>query len=508
LNTIFKLYLDCWILLALASAFWLATGRAANAGGRVWRTFRAIALGAVAAVGAFTAFSDVLATLRTQHINGPRPTLDGMAYLRVSRPAEGLAYRWLNDTISGSPVLLEAQGPSYQDFGRVSMNTGLPTVLGWDYHLMQRAHSGLDIAERKQAVETIYASLDRAEVVRLLARYHVAMVYLGFLERRTYPAEGIAKFAAWKDVFQPIYENPAVQIYAVPANFRWSETTPIVEAPPAERAESEDAGPQRPRIPDALGTLREPRGLAVDANGNVWVADFGNRRIQEFDASLKPLRAFGTSGDQAGEFNDPCGVAVGRDGLLYVADTWNHRIQVFDADGKYVREWTAEFFGPRGIAVGPDGSIYVTDTGNGRVAKFDSDGKLLARIGKKGSGVGELDDPMGIAVSKQGDVFVVDSNNARVVVFSPDGAVRTSWSVPAWKEEGSREAGIALLRDGRIAVAAPARDAIQFFDVQGGALGERKIAKDTAPVGLAVAADGSLLVSALHSTRLVRLANP
>jgi YYY domain-containing protein len=508
MNTIFKLYLESWIFLALASSFWLASGRAAAAGGRVWRASRRIALAAVVAASAFTAFSDVVGTLRTQHINGPRPTLDGMAYLRVSRPAEGLAYRWLNDTISGSPVLLEAQGPSYQDFGRVSMNTGLPTVLGWDYHLMQRAHSTLDIAERKQAVEAIYASLDRAEVARLLARYHVAMVYLGFLERRTYPAEGIAKFAAWKDLFQPIYQNPAVQIYAVPANFRWSETTPIVEAPPAERAESEHAGPERPRIPDALGTLREPRGLAVDAKGNVWVADFGNARIHEFDASLKPLRAFGTRGDQAGEFDDPCGVAVGRDGLLYVADTWNHRIQVFDANGKYVREWTAEFFGPRGITVGPDGSIYVTDTGNGRVAKFDPDGKLLARFGKKGSGVGELDEPMGIAVSKQGDVLVVDSHNARVVVFSPDGAVRMSWPVPAWKEQAFREPGIALLRDGRVAVAAPARDAIEFYDTRGEPVGERKLDKDMAPVGLAAAADGSLLVSGLHSTRIVRLEKP
>jgi YYY domain-containing protein len=504
MNTIFKLYLEMWIFLALASAFWLAAGRAGRAGGRLWRASRGFALAAVAVASAFTATSDVVATLRAEHIGGPRPTLDGMAYLRTSRPFEGLAYRWLNDTISGSPVLLEAQGPSYQDFSRVSMNTGLPTVLGWEYHLSQRAQSEIDIAERKRAVETIYASLDRSAVERLLMRYHVGMVYIGFLERRTYPAAGIAKFALWKDLFQPVYQNPDVQIYAVPGNFRWSETTPIVEAPVAERASPEE----RPRIPDAPGTLSQPRGLTVDRKGNVWVADFGNARIQGFDASLRPLRAFGEKGDGAGSFNDPCGVAAGPDGLLYVADTWNHRIQVFDSEGKYLREWQAEFFGPRGIAVGKDGAVYVTDTGNGRVAKFSPDGELLARFGKKGSGVGELSEPMGIAVSNDGDIYVADSHNARVVVFSADGALRTSWPVAAWKDQALREPEIALLRDGRVAVAEPARDAIGFFGKRGEPMGERKLDKDTGPVGLAVAPDGSLIVGGIRSGRLTRLEKP
>jgi DNA-binding beta-propeller fold protein YncE len=459
----------------------------------------------VALVSTFTAVTDVVGTLRTDRLPGPRPTLDGTAYLDVHRPFEALAYRWLNRTIAGSPVLLEAQGPSYQDFSRVSMNTGLPTLLGWEYHLQQRAHGEGEIFERKRAVETLYTTLERPVVQNLLTRYRVAIVFVGGLERRTYETAGLAKFEEWKDLFKPIYQNPQVDIYAVSSNFRWSETTPVVEAPKPAAVERRDETPQAPAPP---GALSQPRGLAVDAKGNVWVADFGHSRIQGFDASMQPLRAFGENGEGPGQFKDLCGVAVGPDGLLYVTDTWNHRIQVFDVEGKVVREWGAEFYGPRGIAITKDGSVYVTDTGNGRAVKFTPGGKLLARFGSKGSGAGELMEPMGIAVSPGGDVFIADAGNQRVVVFAPDGEVRASWAIPGWKDQAYREPGIAVLPDGRVAVPEPAHDRILFFTPKGQPAGERKLADGAGPLGLAVTRDGSLLVSEIRSGRVTRVEKP
>ena len=82
------------------------------------------------------------------------------------------------------------------------------------------------------------------------------------------------------------------------------------------------------------GQLAEPRGLAVDGRGNLYVADTKNSRIQVFDSNGQFLRAFGHKGGGDGELNEPCGVAVDADGGVWVADTWNHRIVHFTADGR------------------------------------------------------------------------------------------------------------------------------------------------------------------------------
>jgi len=72
-----------------------------------------------------------------------------------------------------------------------------------------------------------------------------------------------------------------------------------------------------------------PAQVAVDSSGNVWVADPGNDRVQEFDGSGTFLAKFGTSGGGAGELSGPDGVATAAGGVVYVADTGNNRIQKF-----------------------------------------------------------------------------------------------------------------------------------------------------------------------------------
>jgi DNA-binding beta-propeller fold protein YncE len=75
--------------------------------------------------------------------------------------------------------------------------------------------------------------------------------------------------------------------------------------------------------------LSQPRGIALDAAGNDYVADFGNDRIQKFGPDFAFLKEWGARGDLPSHFKQPGDVAVGPDGLVYVADTWNQRIQVF-----------------------------------------------------------------------------------------------------------------------------------------------------------------------------------
>ncbi|HYR46122.1 MAG TPA: flippase activity-associated protein Agl23, partial [Thermoanaerobaculia bacterium] len=84
------------------------------------------------------------------------------------------------------------------------------------------------------------------------------------------------------------------------------------------------------------GQFAEPRGLAADARGNLYVADTKNSRVQVFDGNGQFLRQFGSKGPGDGQFNEPCGLAVDSQGDIWVADTWNQRITHFASDGKYL----------------------------------------------------------------------------------------------------------------------------------------------------------------------------
>jgi YYY domain-containing protein len=498
MNTVFKLYLEMWLLLALAAAHWLSSDpRAPRSMLGKWGT--RLALLALAALSAFTSVTDVIATLRTKRVPGPRPTLDGTAYLDAHRPFEAMAIRWLNRHIAGSPVLLEAQGPSYQEFSRISMHTGLPTILGWDYHLQQRAHPVADIERRKVDVRKLYLSEQRSEVERLLASYHVAIVYVGRLERQTYGV-GLGKFDSWSDAFQPVYRNPEVAIYAVPSNFHWAETTPAIEQASAAAPAPEEVPPPLPS-----GELRQPRGIAVDRSGNVWVADFGNNRIQAFDASLQPLSEFGQRGEDAGDFRDPCGIAIGADGLLYVADTWNHRVEVFRPDGQLVRQWPGEFYGPRGIAVAPDGKVFVADTGNGRISVFTPDGQQITRFGRKGNGAGELLEPIGIAVSPTGRLYVADAGNRRISVFDLEGTPVATWPVAGWTPQVFREPYLAILDDGTVVATDPTQNRLIYYDPEGKIIRQLALPPKTTPTGIAALPGGALVVAGLETNRIFKV---
>ena len=107
-------------------------------------------------------------------------------------------------------------------------------------------------------------------------------------------------------------------------------------------------------------------------------------------------------------FAKPAGVAVDQDGNVYVADTWNHRLQKFDPQGKFLLQWGTfgntqgsivggenVFYGPRDMAIDAAGDLYVTDTGNKRVMKFSADGQFLGQWGGFGFQRGQFPEPVG-----------------------------------------------------------------------------------------------------------------
>jgi peptidylamidoglycolate lyase len=167
--------------------------------------------------------------------------------------------------------------------------------------------------------------------------------------------------------------------------------------------------------------------LAILPGGDFYVADgYQNNRVAKFSKEGKFLFAWGSKGDKPGQFNVPHGIAVDAEGRVYVADRSNRRVQVFDGEGTYLSEWKNDAIGrPWGMTVGPDGFLYLVDGGDAflqqnkqdtnphaldrsRIVKMTLDGKIVTTIGRYGRYNGEFIWAHGVAVGQDGAVYVSD----------------------------------------------------------------------------------------------------
>jgi len=170
--------------------------------------------------------------------------------------------------------------------------------------------------------------------------------------------------------------------------------------------------------------LYGPRALAVDARGNVFVADTGNKRILKFSGDGAPLAQFGGVGSEPGLMQEPVGIAVDAQGNIFVADTWNQRVQKFDANLNYVMHFQVQAWESQGVvnkpylAVDADGNIFITDPETHRIIKFSGDGKVQAVWGTIGVDLSSLNLPLGLTFDQQGNLWAADSGNHRVMMFS------------------------------------------------------------------------------------------
>jgi DNA-binding beta-propeller fold protein YncE len=176
--------------------------------------------------------------------------------------------------------------------------------------------------------------------------------------------------------------------------------------------------------------LAEPGGLAIDKeNRLLYVADVQLDQVLVYDAdSFKLLRKIGTTGHRhelttPGDFAKPTGVAVDKDGNLYVCDTLNNRVEIFDADGKFISTFgkagdgPGYFARPKGVAIDADDHIWVADGQQDRVQVFNQEARLLITFGGHGILPGQFQGLVGIIADKNNRIFTSEMYPGRVQQF-------------------------------------------------------------------------------------------
>lgn len=208
MNTIFKFYFAAWILWGLAAAY--ATAQILERRGGRWIPVQILILLLLAAGLLYP----VLATwTKTNGFDPPEGrTLNGALHPSYTLPSDREAIRWMNANLEPG-VVAEAVGGSYTYYGRVSVHTGFPTVLGWPGHESQWRGGAREMGNREADIRTLYQSTGWPETRAILETYGIRYVYVGELERSAYRPIFEGKFEAF---LEHVYQNEAVAIYAMP----------------------------------------------------------------------------------------------------------------------------------------------------------------------------------------------------------------------------------------------------------------------------------------------------
>jgi uncharacterized membrane protein len=230
MNTVFKFYLQVWTLFAVSAAAAFGWTLAALAGWRPgWQ--RAWQIGLVVLVFGTALYPLMATTAKIKDRMAPNAphSLDGMTYMNYAVYGESWgemdlsqdfrAIQWMLENVSGSPVILEANLRNLYRWGsRFSNYTGLPGVVGWEWHQQQQRTSvpGTWISERIAEVDGFYNTTDLEQAKFFISKYDVRYIILGQQERGHYPGPGLDKFEAAEGIlWDEVYRDGDTVIYEV-----------------------------------------------------------------------------------------------------------------------------------------------------------------------------------------------------------------------------------------------------------------------------------------------------
>jgi YYY domain-containing protein len=214
MNTIFKFYTATWVPFCIATTcglwyLWI------NTKGLISRYIIGVFIAVWAIIG-FTSGAICAYGLSTiHHTKGPQYTLNGTAYRDFMDHDEALLIDWINQNVKGTPTILESYDIPYGPYTRISMNTGLPTVMGWEHHIGQRGVEQADVRNRKESVKEIYTTSSLKRALTLLKIYNVNIIVVGNLEHELYgPAAGDI-FKNNAEQFQVLFTSGNTSLYLV-----------------------------------------------------------------------------------------------------------------------------------------------------------------------------------------------------------------------------------------------------------------------------------------------------
>jgi len=251
--------------------------------------------------------------------------------------------------------------------------------------------------------------------------------------------------------------------------------------------------------------LTNPKGIAVDADGNLYVGDKGNGRIVALSPDGKVLHTWGKAGNeqnlQPGEFLDMQDVAISPDGIIAVTDYKSQLVQLFDKEGRFIGSLDAtatQVAGANGVAWPTGRNIYIADTNVSKVLKLTltSDNAVQAVESVPVDEENKLEQTLDVAVDASGTVYAVDVMN-RILRISPDGTI-TVYRLPVGTSNGGSR--LAINPDGsKLYMSDPDRKRVAILDTVSGNItyfgeGGSNPGQFEEPSGVAVGADGRIYV--------------
>ncbi|HEX4466960.1 MAG TPA: SMP-30/gluconolactonase/LRE family protein [Solirubrobacteraceae bacterium] len=264
------------------------------------------------------------------------------------------------------------------------------------------------------------------------------------------------------------------------------------------------------------GQFSYPVGAATDGEGNVWVTDCDDARVEKFSAKESFLASYGSSGSGNDQFNCPTGIDINKStGNVYVADLFNHRVEELSSTGAFVRTFgtsgSGKLASPTGVQVDSSGNVWVADMEANRVVEFSSTGTYITAFGATGSGNGQLKRPTSVAVSGE-HVYVGDTENHRVDEFSTTGTFIRHFGLEGEGSGELYEPGIAVDSAGNLYVIDGYAGHVEEFNSSGGYLatfgtrgsGEGQL---NGPTGLTLDAAGDMYVVDAGDNRVEKWTN-